>query len=169
MTFEQIGQPMAASNSSLWPLLCGILVVAVVAGCTKSSPESTLASLNESNVQRLTNLYFAYQKSHDFNGPKDEQDFRQFVQGISADKLQRIGVDPTSIDGVFVSERDAQPFKIRYRVKGSIMGTQEPVVFESQGVDGKRMVGFLNMTQREVDAAEYDQLWGSKAVATSSR
>lgn len=160
---------MAGCNSSRWLLLCGVLVVATGIGCSQSSPESTLASVNESNVQRLTNLYFAYQKKHDFNGPKDEQDFRQFVQGIGADKLQRIGVDPASIESVFVSERDGQPFKVRYRVKGSIMGTQEPVVFESQGTDGKRIVGFLNMTQREVDAAEYDQLWTSKAVAGSGR
>jgi hypothetical protein len=169
MTFEQLGQAMAGCNSSRWLLLCGMLVVSMASGCSGSSPESTLASVNESNVQRLTNLYFAYQKKHNFNGPKDEQDFRQFVQGISTEKLQRIGVDPASIDGVFVSERDAQPFKIRYRVKGSMMGTQEPVVFESQGADGKRIVGFLDMTQREVDAAEYDQLWGSKVVAGSSR
>jgi hypothetical protein len=138
-------------------------------GCSSSNPDSTLASLNESNVQRLVNLYFAYQKSHDFQGPKDEQDFRQFVQGVSPDKLQRIGVDSASLDSIYISERDGQPFKIRYRVKGDMMGSSEPVVFESQGVDGKRIVGSLDMTQREVDAAEYDQLWGSKSVAASSR
>jgi len=159
-----------ANRKSVQLLLSGLLVaVTALVGCSQSSPESSVASLNESNVQRLTNLYFAYQKKFDLIGPKDEQDFRQFVQGISAEKLTRIGLDPSSIDAVFVSERDGQPYKIRYRVKGNIRGSDEPVVFESQGVDGKRMVGFLNMTQREVDAAEYEQLWGSKAVAGSSR
>ena len=42
------------------------------------------------------------------------------------------------------------------------MGSSEPVIFEAVGVDGKREVGFLNMTQREVDAAEYDQLFAGK-------
>ena len=159
-----------AIRESFARLILGSLCVLITAiGCRQSSPESTLASLNESNVQRLVNLYFAYQKKHDFNGPKDEQAFRQFVQGISLEKLQRIGVDPASIDGIFVSERDGQPFKIRYRIKGSMMGSQDPVVFESQGADGKRMVGFLNMTQREVDAAEYDQLWAGKATGGSAR
>ncbi len=148
---------------------CCVMLIASVSGCSRSNPESTVAALNQSNVQRLTNLYFAYQKNHDFNGPKDEADFRQFVQGIGAEKLERIGVDAASIDNLFVSERDGQPFNIRYRVKGSIMGTQEPVVFESQGVDGMRMVGFLDMSQREVDPTEYDQLRSTKTSGGSSR
>ena len=160
---------MVNRKSVKFLLLGGLVAVTAVVGCSQSSPESTLASLNSSNVQRLVNLYFAYQKKNEFNGPKDEQDFRQFLQGISSEKLQRIGVDPASIDGIFVSERDGQPFKIRYGVKGNIRGSDEPVVFEAQGVDGKRMVGFLNMTQREVDAAEYDQLWSGKAAGGSSR
>ena len=160
---------MVNRKSVKFLLLGGLVAVTAVVGCSQSSPESTLASLNSSNVQRLVNLYFAYQKKNEFNGPKDEQDFRQFLQGISSEKLQRIGVDPASIDGIFVSERDGQPFKIRYGVKGNIRGSDEPVVFEAQGVDGKRMVGFLKMTQREVDAAEYDQLWSGKAAGGSSR
>ncbi|QDV73998.1 hypothetical protein [Botrimarina mediterranea] len=160
---------MVVHNPYRWTLCCGLLFVATVTGCSQSSPESTLASLNESNVQRLTNLYFAYQKKHDFNGPKDEQDFRQFIQGISPDKLSRIGVDSASIDTVFISDRDGQPLRVRYRVKGSMMGSQEPVVFEAEGAEGMRMVGFLNMTQREVDAAEYDQLWSGKVAGGSTR
>ncbi len=160
---------MVVHNPYRWILCCGLLFVATVTGCRQSSPESTLASLNESNVQRLTNLYFAYQKKHSFNGPKDEQDFRQFIQGISPDKLSRIGVDPASIDTVFISDRDGQPLRVRYRVKGSMMGSQEPVVFEAEGAEGMRMVGFLNMTQREVDAAEYDQLWSGKVAGGSTR
>ena len=39
------------------------------------------------------------------------------------------------------------------------MGSSEPVIFEAVGVDAKRMVGFLNMEQREVDEAEYRSLW----------
>jgi hypothetical protein len=146
-----------------------VVLVATITGCRQSNPESTVAALNESNVQRLVNLYFAYQKNFDFNGPKDEQAFRQFVQGLDSEKLQRIGVDPASVDSIFISERDGQPFKIRYRVRGSIMGSSEPVVFESQGVDGNRMVGFLDMSQREVDAAEYDQLWAGKVAGGPSR
>jgi hypothetical protein len=39
------------------------------------------------------------------------------------------------------------------------MGSTEPVVFESIGVDGKRMVGKLSMEQVEVDDSEYESLW----------
>ena len=43
-----------------------------------------------------------------------------------------------------------------------MMGCSEPVIFEAEGADGKRMVGFLNMEQREVDEAEYNDLWAGK-------
>ncbi|MEN0110145.1 MAG: hypothetical protein AAF805_05440, partial [Planctomycetota bacterium] len=82
-------------------------------------------------------------------------------------KLERIGVDAASIDGLFVSERDGQPFNIRFGVRGSAMGSKEPVVFEAEGEDGRRMVGFLNMTSKEVESPEYDRLWdqGARALA----
>ena len=77
-------------------------------------------------------------------------------------KLTRIGIDPASIDQIFVSERDGKPFTIRYSVVGNMMGSREPVVFEAEGVDGQRMVGFLDMTVREVGSEEYDLLLAGK-------
>jgi hypothetical protein len=92
-------------------------------------------------------------------GPADEAGFSEFIRSYNPKKLTRIGIDPSAIDKLFVNERDGKPFKIRYSVAGSAMGSAEPVIFESVGVRGKRMVGFLNMEQREVDEAEYNDLW----------
>lgn len=142
----------------------GLLIVVGLVGCGGSRAESNLASLNKSNLQRLVNLYFAYQRKHDFVGPPDETAFKEFLNAYNPDKLERIGVDPNAIDNLFVSDGDGQPFKIRYGVRGSMMGSSEPVVFESVGKGEKLRVGFLDMTQREVDQAEYDQLWNGKGV-----
>lgn len=138
-----------------------LLAIAAMTGCGGSSPDSRLADLNSSNLQRIANLYRAYQLKHESAGPADESALRAFVSSLNPKKLERIGVDPGSIDDMFISERDNQPFNIRYGVRGSVMGSNEPVVFEAEGRGGMRLVGFLDMSNREVDAAEYDQLWAN--------
>jgi hypothetical protein len=141
--------------------LCALLAVA--AGCGgDDGGKSALAQFNSNSMQRLANLYFTFQLENDFRGPKDEAEFKKFIAGIPAAKLTLVGVDPNALDVLFVSPRDEQPYKIRYGVKGSAMGSSEPVIFEATGVDGKREVGLLNMTQREVDDAEYEALWAGK-------
>ncbi len=146
---------------------CCILLVAV-AGCGGGvDGDHALAEVNSTNIQRLANLYFTYQTRNEWRGPADEAEFKRFIRGYNPQKLARIGVDPNAVDALFVSERDGQPLKIRYAVMGSAMGSAEPVVFESQGVDGGREVGFLNMTQREVADAEYESLWAKGAPAAA--
>ena len=145
-----------------------ILLLALVLGCGGNSAEETLAKLNDSNIKRLSSLYWAFQKQNNWVGPSNEQEFKAFVKGYK--KLQRIGIDPANTDAIFTSERDSEPFKIRYAVVGSMNGCNKPVVFESVGANDKRNVAFLNMTQREVGPEEYDTLWSSDtAKATSPR
>jgi hypothetical protein len=149
------------------PLFCVLL--AVLAGCARSvDNDEALAQVNSTNTQRLANLYFTYQTKNEWRGPVDEAAFKSFIRNYNPQKLTRIGVDPGAIDELFASERDGQPFKIRYAVMGSAMGSSEPVIFESLGVDGKRQVSFLNMTQREVDGAEYESLWSGRAKPTGT-
>lgn len=141
------------------------LALATLAGCGGSvDPNAALAEVNATNSQRLANLYFTFQTKNEFRGPADEAAFKTFIRGFNPQKLARIGVDPQAVDALFTSERDGQPFKIRYGVKGSAMGSSEPVIFEATGVDGRREVGFLNMTQREVEQSEYDLLWAGKGA-----
>ncbi len=142
---------------------CFLLLLVVLAGCTREiDVNEAIAKVNETNIQRLANLYFAFQMKHDWQGPADEAEFKAFLRSYNPQKLTRIGIDPNAIDELFNSERDGKPFKIRFSVVGSAMGSSEPVIFESVGVDGKRMVGFLDMVQREVDDAEYEDLWAGE-------
>jgi hypothetical protein len=143
-----------------------LLAMGLSLGCGGADPADLLAAANDSNVQRLANLYEAFQSRHNWRGPKDEEEFKSFLKGWNPKKLSNIGVDPNAVDDVFISSRDGKSFKVRYGVPGHIMGSNAAVVFETIGVDGRRMVGFLNMTKREVDNAEYDRLW-SGAVDTT--
>lgn len=137
-----------------------------VFGCGGGSgTDAALGKANKSNIQRLANLYVLHQFQNKFQGPKDEAAFKAFIIGIDGGALSKMGVQTSEIDNLFVCERDEEPFKIKYSVPTGPRGSQEPVIFESTGSGGKRMVGFLNMVQREVDDAEYEQLLGSKPAA----
>ena len=145
------------------------LMLAVVAGCGRHAADKAIAKANETNMQRLANLYFTFQMKNEWRGPSDEAEFKSFIGSYDPKKLTRIGIDPSAIDELFINERDGQPFKIRYSVAGSAMGSAEPVVFESVGADGQRRVGFLNMQQREVDESEYEDLWAGQAQSAQPR
>lgn len=153
---------------SVAPLLA-LATTCLVVGCGKADPNQRFAELNSTNLQRLVTLYGAFQSRNELWGPRDDAAFKEFVQRVSPKKLERIGVDAASVDQIFVSGRDGEPFTVRYGVRGAVKGSNEPVVFESTGVDGKRMVGFLNATQREVDADEYQRLWEQGAAGATPR
>lgn len=145
-----------------WALLC-------LGGCSGTIDiDSVTAANNNTNIKRLSNLYVAFQMKNQMRGPEDEGEFREFIKNYSPKKLKRINVDPNQLDDLFVNERDGEPFKIRLNVEGSVMGSSAPVVFEKTGVGGKRMVGFLNMQQRDVDESEYNDLWDGKFVAPAT-
>ncbi len=157
---------MNTCKSTLMCLLPSLLAPILTVGCSgEVDPAAAIAKVNESNIQRVANLYFTFQMKHNWHGPSDEAEFKSFLQNYNPSKLTRIGISPKAIDEVFISERDGQPFKIRYSVLGSSMGSSEPVIFESVGVAGRRQVGFLNMTQREVDATEYEKLWQGDSIS----
>lgn len=142
------------------------LILGLLAGCSgNADPENALAKANETNVQRLANLYLAYQGDNNWVGPPGEAKFKDYIKNFSPKKLTRIGIDPATTDQLFVSERDGQPFKIRWSVVGNMMGSKEPVVFEAEGVNGQRQVGSLDMSVREVGQEEYDQLLAGKVPA----
>ena len=148
-------------------LVISTLGMSTLTGCNGSiDPHAAIANANKTNIQRLANLYFSFQMKNNWLGPADEAEFKEFLREFSPKKLARIGVDPGQTEDLFISERDGQSFEIRFSVLGSAMGSSEPVIFESEGVDGKRQVGFLNMQLREVEAAEYDDLWNGKIQAT---
>jgi hypothetical protein len=135
-------------------------------GCGEPDPGDLLAQANNTNLRRLANLYATFQSRHDWRGPADEAEFKAFLKGWNPSKLAKIGVDPNAIDKLFMNDRDGEPFKIRYGVPGHVLGSNAPVIFESKGVGGKRLVGSLNMTTQEVDAAEYQRLWSSGTPPT---
>jgi hypothetical protein len=140
---------------SLLSLIC-------LVGCGGATPDSATSKSNKTNIQRLGNMYQMFQFKHKFRGPEDEAEFKEFLKGVAPSILEPRGIDPNDIDSLFICERDNEPFQIRYNVPTSTRGSTEAVIFENTGNGGPRMVGFLNMVQREVAAEEYNQLLNAK-------
>ena len=137
------------------------LVLSTGCGDGRPSADDMLAKSNQENIQRLATLYVRFQLSNGSAGPANEAEFRKFISDCSPKRLERIGVDINSIDDLFISERDSEPFKIRYGVRGNSRGSNDPIVFEAVGADGKRRVGFtsLKVVETENDK-EYQELLG---------
>ncbi|MEL7498469.1 MAG: hypothetical protein AAFN77_12730 [Planctomycetota bacterium] len=131
-----------------------------LAGCTGgSSPEQSIADSNQTNCHRLVNLYVRFQTQHRWNGPKDEAEFKAYINEQEPVILSRMGVDASDVESLFVSEVDNAPFVIRYRVRGSARGSNEAVVFEKDGSGGVYRVGFTSSKVEEIeDQARYKGL-----------
>jgi len=144
---------------SVRSIVLAILVV-LLAGCLGDQIAHQVGAKNDANIKRVSNLYYAYQRSHGWQGPKDEKALRDFVveHGLPTENLQMMGIDEKNLDGLFKSERDGKPFKIRYGVPGGF-GTTDALVFEDQGIDGKKEVAFTGSIVEDVDDARYKELW----------
>jgi hypothetical protein len=137
-------------------------------GCGNDTANQ-VAAMNKSNAQRLGNLYAAHQNYHGGRGPADEAEFKAFIKDFDPAKLSIMHVDPNDLDKLFTSERDGQPFAIRYQVGGG-RGSVDPVVFELGGKDGKKQVGYTGGGKvDEVDEATYSELWAGKSPGGGGR
>ncbi len=145
-------------------------IVLFSCGCGGKSVESKIAGLNATKIQQLTNCYTYYQAKHGYKGPTDESTLRDFITDPNNKKgFERAGIDISDVDALFISERDGQPFRVKYRVKGSSFGFDEAVVFESVGVDDELMVGFGGARTELMSAGESEELFKAKVQAKAKR
>src|SRR5215213_10584823 len=129
------------SKSRLSSIGCVLLLCSFFEmGCSRHDPASRIGEMNDMKIKQLANLYMAHQTRNGSNGPKDEVGFREFIQKkMPAHRLEMMRVDPAKIDDLFVSDRDGQPFVIKYGQSGGVM-SKTPVVFEKEGKDGTLQV-----------------------------
>jgi len=136
------------------------LVIALLCGCGgDGTGDYLLKDANKTNLDRICTLYFSFQMQNQNKGPADEAAFREFLSKRPAEKLEKIGVDPANLDALFVSDRDGEKFEILWGVNASPRDEPVAIVAESVGVDGKRMIGFHKKPHKEVEEAEYKQLF----------
>jgi hypothetical protein len=139
------------------------LALTVAAGCGDSEIGQTIKSNNSTHHKILTNCYRLYATFNDRNGPPDEQAFKDFLktnEGIERN-LKLMGLSRDAVDDYFINDRDGEPFVVLY---GNMIapGSNDPLVLEQTGVDGKRAVS-LTAKFIEVDNdADYEKLLKGK-------
>jgi hypothetical protein len=151
-----------------WDIGAAVLAgLIVVTGCTANNIAQGVANANNNNIKRVANFYAGYAMHNGTQGPKNVEELKRFLQDtVPADKFEMIGVDPKNIDATFVSERDHKPFNIRWDIVVPPTSAV-PLVFEADGVGGKKQVCDSGGQVREVDDAEYQRLWGAKTSAAA--
>jgi hypothetical protein len=123
--------------------------MAACAGCLKK--DESIKQRETSHVRLLTSLH-AMATAKLGHVPRDEQEFKQTIAKLPV-SLEKLKVD--SIEELFVSERDVQPFVVVY---GSPSTASDVVVYEKTGLNGKRQVGHRIGMVEEVDEAGYKAL-----------
>jgi hypothetical protein len=139
-----------------------VVAMAFLSGCG-TSPDEMIRQSTKTNIARVANLYTRYQLEHSGKGPKNEAEFKQFVAGLDARVLERIGIQPGNTEVIFNSDRDSEPLVIRWGVDGTGRGPETAIVLEKVGVSGSRQVAFTTLAIREVtDQSEYDKYLSGK-------
>lgn len=125
------------------------VALALLSGCESKGNDAAARQL--SHIRLLTNLYVkACSQLH--HNPKDEAEFKQAIAASDV-KLENLKVD--NIDELFISERDGKPLIVIY---GDRLPISEVVVYEQEGVNGLREVGYTLGKVSDVDAAEFAKL-----------
>jgi hypothetical protein len=133
----------------------------IVAGCGGSnSGDRMIANENQTNLQRLCNMYTLFQSKNGWQGPADEAALKKFIRDQNPRVLSRMGIDAANVDAIFTSERDNEKFIVLWATAGGARDEAKPIVAEKTGVSGMRMIGFTLPVHREVDDAEYRKLFG---------
>lgn len=126
-----------------------VCVLSLTSGCANEY-DAPAGKLQRSHIRTLLTLYVSCQQSLG-RLPRDEAEFRVFINEKGGAVLNRL--DISSVDELFFSERDGKPLVVNYDSVGS-----DIVIYEQEGIDGVRQVGYSLGMIREVDDAEFATL-----------
>ena len=113
---------------------------------------------SEKNLKALAVFYGQFTGQHRGQAPANEAEFKKYVQSLPAAQIQAFGLDPNSIDKVFVSPRDNEPYGVVYRSKSSTPGQAATmVIWEQKGSGGKHYVADALGKVEEIDEATFQQ------------
>lgn len=133
------------------------------AGCQPSPEDRIRAAMRQSfqlNGKRIAIMYGRFMGSptgpvrgaNGFKGPPDEASLRAFIARAPTPALEEMGIKDPAAPSLFTSERDQQPFRIRYGITGPLT-TVYAVVCEARGIEGSVRVFKTDGTFVDVPAS----------------
>lgn len=135
----------------------------VLFGCGKGHVASVVGDANKTKLQRVKNCYLLYQ-GRMLKAAENKEELVDFIKTNSKiDKnLNLMGVDRNTFEENFVSDRDGAEYFIRYGTFVRDRAPEEPLVFETVGVEGKKQVIWSSGRVDEYEGKEYDKLKSGK-------
>ena len=129
-----------------------LVFIAVILGCNEDS--SSTRQQQTSNLRHVLTLH-AYAGRRLGHPPRSEEEFKSFIQGEGDKILERLKLD--SADQLLTSARDGKPYVVLYDQPAS-EAAAGVVAYESEGVDGRRQVGYQTGEVRELNAEQFSAL-----------
>jgi hypothetical protein len=98
-------------------------------GCGSDDLDSSTAV----KLRAVGNMYLDYVVMKNGAGPDTEARFKAHVGSKPDQVLQPAGIDRNDLNGLFVSDRDGEPFVVRYGLKVTgVSGTDAPLIAHSE-------------------------------------
>lgn len=145
--------------------LAAMVVIGTATGCQPSAEQQVKDAFRREfreNGRRVAFFYARFMSSptkpvgqNGFTGPKDERELRAFIAASPPAALEEMGIKSGDAPDLFTSERDGQPFRVRYGIKGPL-GTAYAVLCEARGVGGRVKVFKSDGSCVEVSGDEAD-------------
>lgn len=132
------------------PILVTLLAAFAISVCCGCGGKDVMKSVYSTNIKKLHGSYTLYLQEHSFEGPENEEEFKNYLKTdpTAIHLLKRIDVTPETVDEMFIGDRDGEPFVIRYGLDGV---ADHAIVFEAVGVEGKRLVALADPIEVEND------------------
>jgi hypothetical protein len=142
-------------NLSILTLFFALTVI----GCGKGEIAGIVGEANKTRIQRAVNSYLLYQRRM-LKPPKNKEDLVEFIKtNQKIDKnLELMGISRDGFEENLISERDENEYFFRWGTLIKDRAPDEPLVFETVGVDGKYQIGWVSGTVEEYEKEEYDRL-----------
>ena len=130
-------------------------------GCSASKKASDNLAKEQSRLKALAVIYTSFVSQNMGRVPPNEQIFKQFVQKKLANRQP--DQKEVSQEEIFISERDQKPFVVLYGQAAQSGPRNGPagmpvVMYEQDGVDGRRLVASSMGAVEEVDEEQFHQL-----------
>ncbi len=134
-------------------LVC-VLALSLNFGCQNGASTSPTES---SNLKPLAVMYGRFISSNQGRGPKDEQEFKDFIKNQPSQELSNLGV--TDVESLFVSSRDKKPYNLKFYAAPPAPGKSINIfAWEQDGIQGKRYVAGTLGEIKEVDETTFREL-----------
>lgn len=143
-------------RNTCWSVLATSLLV-FISGCghgdARTANLEKAREINKHNVAKLRSCIGLYCLRNEMKAPKSEKQLSSFLTSGKVNRnLERLDLTVDSVSDIFSSDRDGQPLKVRWGVRTG------PIAFETEGVDGIRLVAAHDKVLKVDSDEEFDRL-----------